>query len=45
MWAGFHFLSFFFGSAAYGIQDPSSPTRDRTRAPCSASAEVPGLVF
>ena len=29
----------FFLAAPRGMQDPSSPTRDRTLAPCSGSAE------
>ena len=30
---------FYFLAAPWGMQDPSSPTRDRTHAPCSGSAE------
>ena len=30
---------FFFLAVPHGVRDPSSPTRDRTRAPCSGSTE------
>ena len=33
------FFFFYFLAAPHGMQDLSSPTRDRTHAPCSGSAE------
>ena len=33
------FCSFFFLATLCGMQDPSSPTRDRTHAPCRGSVE------
>ena len=35
----FFLIYFFFLATLRGLQDLSSPTRDRTRAPCSGSAE------
>ena len=39
-WKSFYFsLSLFFLAALHGLWDLSSPTRDRTRAPCIGSVE------
>ena len=35
----FNFLPFFLYAVPRGLQDLSSPTKDRTHVPCSASAE------
>ena len=35
----FLFLIFYFFGHAHGMWDLGSPTRDRTHAPCSGSAE------